>query len=91
MGVTGVIFFIVLLIIEYRVLSGLIYLISSFCQRKLPKRSEETIDDDVAEEKRRIDMLSKDEIEDHNLVMQKLSKFYGSFLAVNQISIGIKR
>lgn len=92
MGTTGILFFVLLLIIEYRVFAGLIYYIRSFLQRKLPSMSQNgEIDDDVNEEKRRVKGMTLNDLETNNLVLQSLSKFYGKFLAVNQISIGIKR
>lgn len=89
---TGVGFFVILLIIEYRVFAGLFYFIGSFFERKLPPMSQNgEIDDDVNDEKRRVNGMTLNDLQINNLVLQSLSKFYGKFLAVNQISIGINR
>lgn len=92
MGVTGVVFFILLLIIEYRIFAGAIYFIRSFFERKLPPMAENGhIDDDVNDEKRKVNGMDANDMEANSLVLKSLSKFYGKFLAVNQISIAIKR
>lgn len=91
MAVVGVIFFVVLIILEYRLLEGFAYLLSSVFKRKLPSRSEDNmLDDDVLAEKHRLEAMTMDEIKTHNLLMKQVSKFYGSFLAVNQTSFAIK-
>ncbi|XP_055298016.1 phospholipid-transporting ATPase ABCA3-like isoform X5 [Sitodiplosis mosellana] len=92
MAVTGIFFFILLLIIEYRVFAGLIYWIRSLFARKLPPIAEDDqIDDDVNKEKQIVNGMNVNDIEANSLVLKSLSKFYGKFLAVNQISIAIKR
>lgn len=89
---TGIVSFLILLIIEYRVFEGFTYYISSFFERKLPPaHAEGEIDNDVDDEKKRVKRMTMADLETNNLVLQSLSKFYGQFLAVNQISIGIKR
>lgn len=92
MVVTGIFFFILLLVIEYRVFAGVIYWIQSFFERKLPEMAENgQIDDDVNDEKRKVNGMNANDLEANSLVLKGLSKFYGKFLAVNQISIAIKR
>lgn len=92
MAGTGFVYFLILLIIEYRVLEVVFYYIYGFFQRKLPPTSVEgEVDDDVEEEKKRVQQMTTPDLETNNLVLRSLSKFYGEFLAVNQISIGIKR
>lgn len=89
---TGIVFFIILLIIEYRIFEGVIYAVRGCFERSLPSMSEDgQIDDDVLDEKRKVNLMPMNEIQSHSLILQSLSKFYGKFLAVNQISIGIKR
>lgn len=89
---TGISCFLILLIIEYRVLNGLIYLIRGLFQKKLPSQSENGfIDEDVHNEKIRVTVMSPTDIEINNLVLKGVSKYYGKFLAVNQISIGIQQ
>lgn len=92
MFVTGIISFVILLIIEYRVFAGVIYFIHSFFERRLPPMAEHgNIDDDVNDEKRKVNGMTMNDLQTNSLVLQSLSKFYGKFLAVNQISIAIKR
>lgn len=92
MCTTGVAFFALLLIIEYRVFAGFIYYIRSFFERKLPPEAEEgTFDNDVNNEKLKVNSMNYNDLLTNNLVLRNLSKFYGNFLAVNQISIGIKQ
>uniref|UniRef100_A0AAG5D3R1 ABC transporter domain-containing protein n=1 Tax=Anopheles atroparvus TaxID=41427 RepID=A0AAG5D3R1_ANOAO len=47
------------------------------------------LDSDVLEEKRRIQNLSRADLDKHNLLLQDVSKYYGDFQAVNKLSIGI--
>lgn len=92
MGVTGVVAFLLLLIIEYRLFAGIIYYVRSFFEQELPStEAGGQIDDDVNAEKRRVNAMNSDDLQTNNLALQNLSKFYGKFLAVNQICIGIKR
>ncbi|XP_053672341.1 phospholipid-transporting ATPase ABCA3-like [Anopheles nili] len=46
-------------------------------------------DSDVVVEKRRIQNLTRAEIDAHNLLLHDLTKNYGNFQAVNKLSIGI--
>lgn len=88
---TGCFCFAVLLIIEYRLLASVVYAILSLFQRRLPPDTEDAVlDDDILAEKQRVNAMSDDDIGINNLVIKKVSKFYGKFLAVNQISIAIK-
>lgn len=89
---TGIFFFALLLIIEYRFFAGLIYFVRSLFARKLPLPSVDNApDDDVIAEKQKVNAMTDLDLITNNLVLQNLSKFYGKFLAVNQISIGIKQ
>lgn len=90
MATVGVVFFFILFLIECRLFDNVIYCVMKCCRRKPPKLLE-TIDDDVSEEKRRIDTMSKEEKKAHSLVLHNLTKFFGTFLAVNQISVGIEK
>lgn len=91
-AVMAALYFTILLVIEYRVFSGILYKIRALFHGKLPDVTEEGyLDADVLHEKQRIDAMPLDEIKSYNLVLQQVSKFYGRFLAVNQISIGIQQ
>lgn len=92
MGLIGVAGFIILLCIEYRLFNGIIYGLNKSFNKPPPSEPEEsTIDDDVSGEKRRVDAMNPLDLETHNLVLRRLTKYYGSFLAVDQLSIGIKQ
>lgn len=87
---TGIISFIILVIIECGGMQTVKSWTMKAISRTLPPRTEE-IDDDVRTEKLRIDSMSENELKSLVLVTQNVSKFYGEFLAVNQISFAVKR
>lgn len=87
---TGAICFAILLIIEYRVFEGIGYWISGFFQRSPPSAAEGEIDVDVDNEKKRVKRMTTADLETNNLVLQSLSRYYGKFLAVNQLSIAVQ-
>lgn len=92
MGVIGVGPFILLLIIEYRIFASLIYYVCEDSKQEPPQiRASREIDSDVKAEKKRINSMSSKELQTNNLVVKNLTKYYGKFLAVNQISFGVKR
>lgn len=94
MGATGVVCFIILMIIEYRVFEGISYYLGSFFEREVPvptANQVSQIDSDVDAEKKRVKQMTMADLEANNLVLQSLVKYYGKFLAVNQLSIGIQR
>lgn len=49
------------------------------------------MDSDVYAEKNKIRMLSPYYIMKNNLVIKDLSKFYGKFMAVNQLCVGVDK
>lgn len=84
----------ILLIIEFQVP---IWIISKkteliFSKQKLLSSDIEggILDFDVVKEKQRIDSMQLAELTSYNLVVRRLSKFFGKFLAVNQTSFAIK-
>lgn len=89
MAVSGVVYFVLLFMIEYRVFSKAAQCARGTFQGKL--LTQPSIDDDVTEEKRKVEAMSSQDLKVNNLVLRKLSKFYGQFLAVNQISVAVKR
>jgi len=48
------------------------------------------LDDDVANERERIIHMSSDELVTKNLVLDRVTKYYGQFLAVNQVSLCVQ-
>lgn len=89
---TGIGFFSILLITEYSVISSFVYTIKSFFTTSL-KRDErdEPLDFDVVEEKKRVKTMTESEIENHNLVLMEMSKAYGKFVAVHDMSIAVEQ
>lgn len=88
---TSIVLFSILLALESGILQSGIYFILRLCRRKFsPEISNEDVDDDVLQEKHRLNTMSTSEITAHNLLVRQLSKFYGNFLAVNQISVAVK-
>ncbi|XP_055624100.1 phospholipid-transporting ATPase ABCA3-like isoform X2 [Toxorhynchites rutilus septentrionalis] len=47
-------------------------------------------DSDVLDEKQRVHSFSDTELDNHTLVVKDVSKYYGSFLAVNQMSLAVE-
>lgn len=88
---TGLVAYLVLVFIESGTFKILRTLLMSVIPRTYPYQSPDTVDDDVREEKERIDRMSVEELKSETMVMQNVSKFYGQFCAVNQISVAIKR
>lgn len=92
MAATGIICFIILLIIEYGVFQGVSYYIRSFFERELPVPAAQTqIDTDVDAENKRVEKMTKLDLDTNNLVVKNLSKSYGKFLAVNKLSLVLQR
>lgn len=87
----GIISFVALVFIE----SGLFKFIKSFVlgliPRTYPYQNHDNVDNDVRIEKERIDQMTIQELKSETMVMQNVSKFYGQFCAVNQISVAVKK
>lgn len=89
---TGIFAFIILIMIEAGAIKMAKQLIFKYIDRTYPSvDANEVIDDDVLAEKERINCMGQQELQAETLAMQNVSKFYGSFCAVNKISIAIKR
>lgn len=84
---------IVLLLIEQGMFGRLISYLLRLRHRKLSavQVDEELLDDDVRELKERINAMTTSELKEQAVVLQNVSKYYGSFLAVNQVSLEIKQ
>lgn len=82
-----------LLLIEQGLLRRLIaYLVSLVRSRTVfDPLQDEQLDDDVREVKERINAMDVGQLREQSVVLQNVSKFYGSFLAVNQVSLDIKQ
>ncbi|XP_037034194.1 ATP-binding cassette sub-family A member 3-like isoform X1 [Bradysia coprophila] len=81
------------LLIEQGLLRRLIaYLVSLVRSRPVfDPLQDEQLDDDVREVKERINAMDVGQLREQSVVLQNVSKFYGSFLAVNQVSLDIKQ
>lgn len=53
--------------------------------------ANEPIDFDVVQEKNRVKAMSETDIQNHNLVLLKMTKLYGKFLAVHDMSIAVEQ
>lgn len=80
---------IVLMLIEYNIMSSIIYWIRGCFESKKPVQHASPIDSDVADEMAYVAEMQKTDIESHNLVVKSVSKMYGPFLAVNQMSFKV--
>uniref|UniRef100_A0A1B0GH75 Putative lipid exporter abca1 n=1 Tax=Lutzomyia longipalpis TaxID=7200 RepID=A0A1B0GH75_LUTLO len=91
MAVVGVIMFGILLIKETRVLEGVFYRGKKAIEAPIPETEEESglLDSDVQAEKNRIREMTLADIENHNLILKDMTKYYGKFLAVNQLCVGV--
>lgn len=91
MLITFLVFFSILLLREMRMLGQ----VSSCLKDKYQGRPELPepdlkVDEDVLNEKYRVAAMSDCELELQNLVLDRATKFYDKFLAVNQISVAVK-
>lgn len=86
----GIVAFICLILIEMGVIRMIKQVIFPHIRRHYPINTS-VIDDDVFREKERIDKMTLKQLKSETLVMQNVSKFYGSLCAVNRTSIAIKR
>ncbi|KAI2474302.1 hypothetical protein C4B38_000370 [Diabrotica virgifera virgifera] len=89
--ISGVLWAILLFIIEYKFIARLMYYINQKFFPKQPILIQDE-DDDVSKEKERIHMATDHDIRQTNiLVVKDLTKYYNNFLAVNGLSIGIEK
>lgn len=91
MTCTGVGFFTILLITEYSIVSSFIYTIKSYFTSAFVRDESEPLHVDVVEEKNRVKAMTQTEIENHNLVLKEMSKAYGKFVAVHDMSIAVEQ
>lgn len=86
-----VIFVVILIFLELRVFSKIFsYVCGSFEPIPfIPLKIDN--DEDVQKEEDRIKAMNSVELVEHNLVLRNLTKLYGKFRAVNQISVAVER
>ncbi|EDW27108.1 GL16575 [Drosophila persimilis] len=87
---TGVVFFLIIIVLEFRIIGELIYKIRQALTKPPPPPVEGYLDDDVAQERERIFNMSTPELAAKNLVLDRVTKYYGNFLAVNQVSLCVQ-
>ncbi|XP_075155305.1 ATP binding cassette subfamily A member 3 isoform X2 [Haematobia irritans] len=87
---TAVVFFTVLICREYGILNELIYKWKQRNFKPNPPAEDAYHDDDVENEKERILNMTPSELTVQNLVLDRVTKYYDNFLAVNQISLCVK-
>ncbi|XP_055533387.1 phospholipid-transporting ATPase ABCA3-like [Wyeomyia smithii] len=80
--------FSILMVIEYRLITKLFSSLSS--SKKTPQNYSENIDQDVLDEKQRIQNMGMADINATHLVLRDVTKYYKSFLAVNQLSVSVE-
>lgn len=83
----GTILMLILLTAEYGILKRIFYLIrfTAFSPSVPPDE-----DVDVAEERRKIGGINKATMDQYTLVLRDVTKYYGKFLAVNGLCLGLK-
>uniref|UniRef100_A0A182IUJ1 ABC transporter domain-containing protein n=1 Tax=Anopheles atroparvus TaxID=41427 RepID=A0A182IUJ1_ANOAO len=89
MGLVGMVGFLVLMGIEFRVVERVFKRRRRTTDELAPLSEDSTIDDDVWREKSRVKGLSDAEVANSNLIVSELTKYYGKFLAVNQLSVSV--
>lgn len=91
MVVTGIIAYLLLLAIEYGAFKWMFSFVSKNVRQNISNDHPSTIDADVLAEKERISRMSNGDLREQAVVLRNVSKFYGNFCAVNNISLSIKR
>lgn len=92
MSGTGILTYLILILVEAGAIKMVKQLVFKHIKRTYPGGdANETIDDDVLAEKERINRMGLHELKSETLAMQNVSKFYGSFCAVNKFSVAVKR
>lgn len=88
-SIVGAVLFMLLVVIEYRVPEMIMYKLKNSQVNPPPDVAEE--DDDVANERHKIKNTNGLEIGTYSLMLRDFSKYYKKFLAVNKLSVGVKR
>ncbi|XP_034485230.1 ATP-binding cassette sub-family A member 3-like isoform X3 [Drosophila innubila] len=85
---TGIVCFLVLVIGDMGLINELILIVRKRTIKAPPP--PEVVDEDVERERQRILNMKPHEMAAKNLVLDRVSKCYGSFTAVNQVSLCVK-
>lgn len=87
LGCGSIVFLLIVFLLDYRFFDKISYKIS-FSEKKLPSLT--TTDTDVLAEIERVKSKSLELITANKLVMKKLTKSYGNFVAVNQLYVAVE-
>ncbi|XP_039428799.1 phospholipid-transporting ATPase ABCA3-like [Culex pipiens pallens] len=90
LALVGIVSFSTVLAIEYRVLGKVMH---RFMRNRQQPWTPAPVDEDsdVVEEKKRVRSMPQTDVNNYNLVMRDLTKYYKNFLAVNNLSVAIDR
>lgn len=86
MIVSGILFLTICILVDHLVFEKLIHRLKVI-RKNFPTKN--IVDDDVVDETQKIKGMTNSEINEANLTLQGLSKFYGNNLAVNQLYLGV--
>lgn len=91
MAKTGMVCYVLLAIMESRIISDVIYLARKYIKFKLPpaKANDGDVDNDVMAETDRVAQMTASDFKTHDLVLKDLTKLHGKHPAINHLSIGI--
>uniref|UniRef100_A0A1I8Q220 ABC transporter domain-containing protein n=1 Tax=Stomoxys calcitrans TaxID=35570 RepID=A0A1I8Q220_STOCA len=87
---TAIAFLTILILREYGILNELIYKWKQRNFKPTPPAPDAYYDDDVEKEKNRILNMTPTDLSIWNLVLDRVTKYYDKFLAVNEISLCVK-
>ncbi|XP_076264015.1 ATP binding cassette subfamily A member 3 isoform X2 [Rhynchophorus ferrugineus] len=87
----GLVLFIGLLVAEYEIFSRIIFMIRQKWFPKYPITNPEEDSDVVAERAKITDTPEPDLFHSYTMVLKNLTKYYGKFLAVNGLHLGVKK
>lgn len=92
MATTGTVCFVLLFIMESRIVRDVVYCVRKYLKLKLPEGNADDgdIDKNVQAETDRVAQMSADDLNMHGLVLKDLTKLYGKLAAINQLSVGIE-
>ncbi|VEN45882.1 unnamed protein product [Callosobruchus maculatus] len=89
--IVGLVLFLLIFLIEYDTISRPLKLLIFKCKPQYPAENSDE-DFDVAQERSRIRNMTSDELtSSYDLAVKDLTKYYKKFLAVNGLSVGVKR
>ncbi|XP_070068185.1 phospholipid-transporting ATPase ABCA3-like [Drosophila takahashii] len=90
MTATGIFFFLILFLVEFRVIPVLMFKIRQKLTKMSSPSTDNYVDDDVDQERKRILHMTADERASKNLVLDRVTKNYGQFRAVDQVSLCVR-